>query len=141
MTPKILQKMVWAGSNLGSYAMAEEAMRELAGVSVSLRRIRRVIGQVGNERVAERDAAVARFQEMDLPKQQIGSTAVDPPQIAVTAMDGGRYQRRDHFGEKDRPAREKHWREDKVGCLLSMSGARYESEVSPTDPRSASIGR
>ncbi len=135
MTPKILQKMVWAGSNLGSYAMAEEAMRELAGVSVSLRRIRRVVGQVGNERVAERDAAVARLQEMDLPKQQIGSTAVDPPQIAVTAMDGGRYQRRDHFGEKDRPAREKHWREDKVGCLLSMSGARYESEVSPTDPR------
>jgi len=126
--------MVWAGSNLGSYTMAEEAMRELAGVSVSLRRIRRVVGQVGNERVAERDAAVERFQEMDLPKQRIGSTAVDPPQIAVVAMDGGRYQRRDHFGEKDRPARERHWREDKVGCLLSMSGEKYESDPTPELP-------
>lgn len=126
--------MIWAGSNLGSYAMAEEAMRELGGVSVSLRRIRRAVHQVGNERVAEREAAVERFKEMDLPKQRIGSTAVDPPEIAVVAMDGGRYQRRDHFGEKDRPAREKHWREDKVGCLLSMTGERYESDPTPEIP-------
>ncbi len=119
---------------MGSYAMAEEAMRALAGVSVSLRRIRRVVSQVGNERVAERDAAVERFKAMDLPKQQIGSTAVDPPEIGVIAMDGGRYQRRDHFGEKGRPAREKHWREDKVGCLLSMSGEMHESDPTPELP-------
>ena len=49
-------------------------------------------------------------------------------------MDGGRYQRRDHFGEKDRPAGEKHWREDKVGCLLSMSGETYESDPTPELP-------
>jgi hypothetical protein len=126
--------MVWAGSNLGSYEMAEEAMRELGGVSISLKRIRRVVGQVGHQRVAERKAAVERFKEMDLPKQQIGSTAVDPPQIAVTMMDGGRYQRRDHFGEKDRPSREKHWREDKVGCLLSMTGEMHESDPTPELP-------
>ena len=109
-------------------------MRELAGVPISLRRIRRAVSQVGDERVAEREAAVERFKEMDLPKQQVGSTAVDPPQIAVTAMDGGRYQRRDHFGEKDRPAREKHWREDKVGCLLSMSGDMHQSDPTPQLP-------
>jgi hypothetical protein len=134
VTPKILQKMVWAGSNLGSYEMAENAMRELAGARVSLKRIRRAVGQIGNDRVAERKAAVARFKEMDLPKQQIGSSAVDPPQIAVTMMDGGRYQRRDHFGEKDRPAREKHWREDKVGCLLSMTGEMRQNDPTPELP-------
>jgi hypothetical protein len=90
VTPKMLQKMVWAGSNLGSYAMAEEAMRELAGEVVSARRIRRIVSQVGNERVAEREAAVEQFKGMDLPKQQVGSSAVDPPQIAVVEMDGGR---------------------------------------------------
>lgn len=134
MTPKILQKMVWAGSNLGSFEMAENAMHELAGVRVSLKRIRRVVNQIGNERVVEREAAVEQFQEMDLPKQQIGSAAVDPPQIAVTMMDGGRYQRRDRFGEKDRPAREKHWREDKIGCLLSMNGEMHESDPTPELP-------
>lgn len=119
---------------MGSYAMAEDAMRELAGVPVSLKRIRRVVSQVGNERVAEREAAVERFKEIDLPKRQIGSTAVDPPQIAVTMMDGGRYQRRDRFGEKDRPARKKHWREDKVGCLLSMTGETHETDPTPSLP-------
>lgn len=90
VTPKILRKMVWAGSNLG------------------------------DERVAEREAAVEQFQELDLPKQQVGSTAVEPPQVGVITMDGGRYQRRDYFGDKERPAQQNHWREDKVGCLLSM---------------------
>ena len=134
MTPNVLQKMVWAGSNLGSYAMAEEAMDKLAGVMLSARRIRHAVNQVGNERVAEREAAVEQFKAMDLPKQQIGSSAVDPPRIAVIMMDGGRYQRRDHFGKKDRPQREKHWREDKVGCLLSMSGPRRESDPTPELP-------
>jgi hypothetical protein len=126
--------MVWAGSNLSSYEMAEDAMRELGGVPISARRIRRAVNQMGDARVAEREAAVERFKEMDLPKRQIGSAAVDPPPIAVTMMDGGRYQRRDHFGEKDRPAREKHWREDKVGCLLSMSGEMYASDPTPELP-------
>ena len=126
--------MVWAGSNLGSYQMAEEAMRELLGVSISQKRIRGVVNQIGAERVGERTVAVERFMAMDLPKQQIGSAAVDPPQIAVTMMDGGRYQRRDHFGETGRPANENHWREDKVGCLLSMQSETHESDPTPELP-------
>ena len=134
VTPLVLQKMVWAGSNLGSYATAEEAMCELAGVSVSARRIRRAIEQIGAERVAERKAAVERFKEMAIPKQLVGSTAVEPPEIGVISMDGGRYQRRDHFGEKDRPPGHNHWREDKVGCLLSMTGCTHENDPTPELP-------
>lgn len=126
--------MAWAGSNLGSYEMAEEAMQELGGLSISARRIRRAVNQIGDERVSEREAAVERFKEMDLPKQRAGSTAVEPPQVAVTMMDGGRYQRRDHFGEKDRLANENHWREDKVGCLLSMQSETHESDPTPKLP-------
>jgi len=72
-------------------------------VSISSRRIRRVVNQIGDERVSEREVVIERFKKMDLPKQQVGSTAVAPPQVGVTMMDGGRYQRRDRFGEKDRP--------------------------------------
>jgi len=126
--------MVWAGSNLGGYEMAAEALRELGGVSISARRIRRVVNRIGDERVCEREAAVERFKEMDLPKQQAGSTAVEAPQVGVIMMDGGRYQRRDHFGEKDRPAKENHWREDKVGCLLSMQSETHESDPTPELP-------
>ena len=65
---------------------------------------------------------------MDLPEQQAGPKAVKPPQLGVISMDGGRYQRRDHFGDKDRPSDVNHWKEDKVGCLLSMTGCVHESD-------------
>jgi len=126
--------MVWAGSSLGSFAVAEEAMRELCGLSISARRIRRLVKQIGTERVEERAEAVERFCQMDLPKQQAGSQAIAPPEIGVISMDGGRYQRRDHFGDKDRPAESNHWKEDKVACLLSMRGQVHANDPSPEFP-------
>jgi hypothetical protein len=129
-----MQKLVWAGSSLGSFAVAEEAIRELSGLLISARRIRRLVERIGSERVDERKEAVERFRQMDLPKQQAGSQAIAPPEIGVISMDGGRYQRRDHFGDKDRPPDTNHWKEDKVACLLSMSGCVYESDPSPEFP-------
>jgi len=114
--------------------MAAEALRELAGLSISQRRIRRAVEHVGTQRVAERAAAVERFKHMDLPKQQAGSSAVEPPEIGVISIDGGRYQRRDHFGRPDRPPDQNHWREDKVGCLLSMAGPVHASDPLPELP-------
>jgi hypothetical protein len=126
--------MVWAGSSLGSFAVAEEAVRELSGLSISARRIRRLVERIGTERVDERKEAVERFEQMDLPKQRVGSQAITPPEIGVISMDGGRYQRRDHFGEKDRPPDASHWKEEKVACLLSMTGCEYENDPSPEFP-------
>jgi len=126
--------MVWAGSSLGSFAVAEEALCHLAGLSISSRRIRRLTERIGTERVDERTEAVERFRQMDLPKQQAGSQAVAPPEIGVISMDGGRYQRRDHFGDKDRRPDTNHWKEDKVACLLSMRGCVYANDPSPEYP-------
>lgn len=135
-TPKLIEKMVWAGSNLGSYAMAEEATWRLAEQRISARRIRRHVDQAGQARLAEREAAVAELQAVDLPARRQGSSSGAAPQVAVVMMDGGRYQRRDHFaarGEaKPRASLEQsptHWRETKVGCFLSMT-----SEVRSDDP-------
>jgi len=114
--------------------MAQEAMHELGAVSISAKRIRRMVERVGGQRVAEREAAVQQFKEMDLPKRQAGSKSVDPPQVGVISMDGGRYQRRDYFGQKDRPAHQNHWREDKVGCLLSMTSGVHERDPTPELP-------
>jgi len=134
VTPRVLRKMVWAGSNLGSFVAAEDAMRELAEVSTSSQCIRRVVQRIGGQRVDERAEAVERFKQMDLPKQQAGSKAATPPEIGVISMDGGRYQRRDHFGDKDRPSDTNHWKEDKVGCLLSMRGPLHENDPAPDFP-------
>jgi len=126
--------MVWAGSNLSGFETAERALFELAGLSISDRRVRRATEQIGAERVAERSEAVQRFKQMDVPKQRAGSQADDPPEIGVISLDGGRYQRRDHFGDKDRTVGSNHWKEDKVGCLLSMRGRQYAVDPAPAFP-------
>jgi hypothetical protein len=65
VTVLMLRKSVWAGSTLGGFAMAEEAIGKLLGVSISAKRIRRMVQEVGAERVAERNAAVAEFRQME----------------------------------------------------------------------------
>lgn len=128
----MFQKMVYAGSNLGSYAMAEDSLRELAESSISLQRIRRAVEQAGEARVSERDADVVAYEARPIPEKRRGSLAVDPPKLGVISVDGGRYQRRDAFGDKTR--RRKHWREDKVGCLLSMTSETHATDPTPELP-------
>jgi len=77
--------------------MAEEAARQLAEQNISAGRIRRQVIQVGEARLAEREQAVAELKAIDLPSRRSGSSHREAPQVAVVMMDGGRYQRRDHF--------------------------------------------
>jgi len=124
--------MIWAGANLSSYEEAAESMEELAEQPISARRIRRQVEAVGEARVEERERQVESVKTMTFQERRTGSSAADAPELAVVMMDGGRYQRRDHFGEKNLPeekTRHKHWRESKVGCLLSM-----ESDMHSSDP-------
>jgi hypothetical protein len=130
VTTMVLQKAVWVGANNGSFAQAAEALAELAGIRLAPKQIRRLVNEVGQARLLERDAAVAQLKSLTLPRRRAGSQASAPPELAVISMDGGRYQRRDNFrGQPEREPTGKHWRETKVGCLLSM-----HSDVHPCDP-------
>ncbi len=60
----MLEKIVWAGANLGSFAQAEAALRELAGIEISGKRIRRITEQIGQNRLAERQQA---YRQAGLP--------------------------------------------------------------------------
>jgi len=140
-TPKLIEKIVWAGSNLGSYAMAEEATWRLAEQKISARRIRHQVGLVGDARLAEREAAIVQLQTIDLPARRRGCAHQAAPQVAVVMMDGGRYQRRDHFAARgetkprgSQAPSQTHWRETKVGCLLSMTGQVHSDDPCPTIP-------
>lgn len=134
VTTRVLQKTIWAGANNGSYALAAEALAELSEVRLSPKQIRRLVVQVGEARLAERDDAVAQLQAMPFAKRRAGSGAATPPELAVISMDGGRYQRRDHFrGQGDGDAGT-HWRETKVGCLLSMQSELHSQDPAPRFP-------
>lgn len=121
--------------------MAEEAARQLAEQDISAGRIRRQVKQVGDARLAERASRVAELKAIDLPSRRRGSSHREAPQVAVVMMDGGRYQRRDHFAARGeaqpRASRDEsptHWRETKVGCLLSMTSQVHGHDPCPQIP-------
>lgn len=171
-----MKKVVYAGSNGPSFKRGSQDLRVLAEVCVDPKQVERLTEQIGQERLAQRDAAVAAWLARPLAQREDPPPDVTVPQLAVVQMDGGRLQIRssdDQAGdsesaddaeraaessatcvsgqsmpaalgpaeepstaataeadsETDRPARSKHWREEKVGCLLEMS-----SEVSDADP-------
>jgi hypothetical protein len=137
-----------------SFAEGSELLERLADLAVSAKQVERVTRRIGAERVAERDAEVAAYQALPLVEKFAVPDGVTPPDLAVVMADGGRLQILDRAqqsaaqpppGAPDTPGavtavteaeawdEEKvpsgHWREDKVGLLLTM-----HSEVSATDP-------
>jgi hypothetical protein len=106
-------------------------MVEMAEQAISSRRNRLQVETIGNARVANREGQVELLKAMTFAERRTGSSAADAPELGVVMMDGGRYQRRDHFGEKNLPTdttHHQHWRESKVGCLLSMESPTYSSD-------------
>ncbi len=137
MTPKLLQKVIWAGANQSSYEMAVESMQKLAEQPTSVGRIRRQVEAIGQARIIERTHNIESLKAMTIQERRTGSSANSASELAVEMMDGGRYQRRDRFGEKrlpDEQVRHQHWRESKVGCLLSIGSTRSAAISIPPGP-------
>jgi hypothetical protein len=128
--------MVYAGSHASSFQQASNDLEEEAELDVSDQRIMRATKRIGHERVAERNAQTNRWAELSLPEQQ-RSPREQVPQVACVEMDGGRLQirnRKPSDEERQRTKKAGFWREDKVGCLLSMSSEICEEDPCPQIP-------
>jgi len=129
--------MVYAGTHATSFRQAEADLKELAEAEISEQRIARATKAIGEERVAQREADVQRWEEMPLPARQTNPQDRPPPAVACVEMDGGRMQIRDEaFGKADAEdspeadsGKSRFWRETKVGCLMSLA-----STVCAEDP-------
>ena len=150
----VQQRITFAGSVSRSFAEGSELLGQLADLAVSAKQVERVCRRIGGERVAQRNAEVAAFVALPLVEKFQTPAGVEAPDLAVVMADGGRLQIRDRATrsaaapppvaadeaatsptatademweeEKTPPG---HWREDKVGLLLTMKSA-----VSATDP-------
>jgi hypothetical protein len=88
----VLGKIIYAGSNNTSYQQAQADLDRLAELDVSDKQVRRLCKRVGDERVAERDAAVAAYQALPLVERKSVPAGVAVPAVAVVSVDGGRVQ-------------------------------------------------
>jgi hypothetical protein len=141
--------VVYAGIKHPSFSQGSEALAALAGLTIQEKQVERITKRIGQERVTERDREVKAY--LDLPLMEKVRSPIDElVDLAVVEMDGGRLQifdrrdatalssedkaqtqrtgRQDEEDEEEEP-RHGHWREDKIGLLMTMT-----SEVSATDP-------
>ena len=117
--------MVYAGTNATSFRQASEDLQEEAEMAISEQRIMRATKRIGEERIEQRESEIEAWEQLALPEQQ-GSPAEQVPAVAVVEMDGGRLQIRERKPSAEEEKHSSHWREMKVGCLLS-SGQRESS--------------
>ena len=154
------RKLVYAGTNEPSFAIASEQVAELMDLNVGAKQIERVTERIGAERCRERDAEVERYMSLPLMERKGKPADVTAPDVVAVGVDGGRYQLRRDADQPVRPSADKsaagasdaapsvaappdesenlppdekhrgtHWREDKIGVLMTM-----KSDVSAVDP-------
>jgi hypothetical protein len=134
----MLDKIVYAGVNNSSFEQGSKDLLKLAEVGVSTKQVERVCKRIGAERVAERNEAVAAYQELPLTERKATPANVTAPEVAVVGCDGGRLQILERSGAKieaeeaadaEKARTSKHWREDKIAVVQTM-----KSVVSASDP-------
>ena len=161
-SPALLAKITYAGTASRSFAEASALLKQLADLPTPEKQVERLTRRIGAERVAERQAAVAAFAALPLAEKFAAPSCVTPPELAVVMVDGGRLQIRDAPQDSTLPAsataakaadkttlaqteeweeaevacRSGHWREDKVGLLLTMTSAAMALDPCPEIPAS-----
>jgi hypothetical protein len=133
-TPSMLRKVAYAGSQSASFVEASKDLLALAEVVVSRERVQRWTKRIGQQRVAEIEAAAQSYGRLPLPEQQ-KSPADQVPQVACVQMDGGRIQIRDRGAESSDQQSQGHWRETLLGCCLSMTSSEHPIDPCPTIPQ------
>jgi len=130
-SPRVQQKIVYAGASNVSYQAASQELAELADLRIGPKPVERLVRRIGRERIDQRDAAVAAHQRLPLMKQDtVANPHRSKPSTVMVSIDGGRIQIRSKPSQGTRPEPvANHWRESKTAVLET-----YQSEIHPTDP-------
>ena len=137
-------KIVYAGSSTTSYQQAAAARTELFELPITDHQVRRVCKPIGDERCAERDAATATYQALPLVERKGVPNGVTAPDLAVVGVDGGRLQivggasadsdPGTSIDDDEHDNRGRHWREDKIALLMTMTSDEHEADPCPEIP-------
>lgn len=136
-----------------SFAAGSQDLQVLAGLNVPEKQVERLSKRIGQERVDQWQQQVQAFEELPV-MAKFGSPVAHPPELAVVSMDGGRLQILDRRvspdgeaagsapaeavepREESEPAKalSGHWREDKIGLLMTLTSQESATDPCPTIP-------
>jgi hypothetical protein len=129
-SPRVQQKIVYAGVENTSYQQASQNLAVLSDLAVEPKPVERLVKRIGQERIDQRDAAVATHQQLPLMARDAVANPQRPcPAVAMVSVDGGRLQVRPEPSNDAESERTSHWRESKVAVLET-----YQSQAEPADP-------
>ena len=108
MTPHAARRVAREGA-LHSFDQAAMALNEDWGTHLDGKQIQRWSEALGRTVMLERDAEARAYEQGCRP-----ASPLNPPELLVIGMDGGRVQTREKQGENG-----SRWREDKVAAITS----------------------
>jgi hypothetical protein len=128
-SPRILHKIVYAAGQCKSFALAAQMLDTLGAIHVSVPHISTLTTQIGEELTTLRDRQVEELPPATIRDQRAGEV----PDAVAVEVDGGRiHTRAEGCG---RGVHDPHWKEDKIGCLVSITSEIFPSDPHPELPR------
>jgi hypothetical protein len=135
-SPRVQQKIVYAGVENTSYQQASHHLAALSDLAVEPKPVERLVKRIGQERIDQRDAAVAKHQQRPLmAKDTVANPQRPCPAVAMVSVDGGRLQVRSEPSKGAESERTSHWRESKVSVLETYQSKVYQADPDPDVPR------
>lgn len=128
-SPKILEKIEYAGANVVLFGQAEEHMRVLGDLEISGKHIQRITERLGAEREEIRDEAVEAIKAGKLEVK-----ILNRPKVCAVHVDAGKVQTRED-DQKGPGVRGAGWNDTKVACLVSYQGVEYDKDPEPEVPK------
>jgi len=129
-SPNLQLKFTETAARTKSFQQAEDLVAIWSGCSASSRNLARIVEEVGNELVAQRDATVEDFTHH---RRQAEGT--DPKHdLVVVFVDGGRIQIRDDTPGLGPGVHNESWKEDKIARLQTMRSSTYAEDPCPEPP-------
>lgn len=127
LSPGMVERVVFAAAETRSFARAELALEKIGGVAVSPNTVQRVVGDVGGELAARRDAEVNGVAAL-------AQRPEEPPELAVVECDGGRARTREPGHGRGVHLSGEGWRETKNACLVRASRHTFADDPQPEPP-------
>jgi len=125
--------MVRAGVKSESFRAASEELAEQCELKIGPKAIERLVQRIGQERIDQRNAAVASHEKLPLTKRDgVADSQRPSPAVAMVSVDGGRLQVRSSVSDSKPTS---HWRESKTAVLETYLGQTYEVDPDPDVPR------
>ncbi len=87
VSPRLLPKLVYAGSNATSLQQASDFLGQLAGYPCKARPVLRACHRIGDERLEQRATVVDSFAELTLAQRDLAPCTV--PDLVAIMADGG----------------------------------------------------